>query len=113
MGMKDFRIDLLLHHRGLNCMVALELKVTEFKPEFIGKLQFYLEALDRDIKKPHENPSIGILICKEKDEEVVKYALSRNISPALIAKYETDLIDKNILQSKLNQLKLLLNKKDE
>ena len=103
-GMKDFRIDLLMHHRGLNCMVACELKVSEFQPEYLGKLQFYLEALDRDIKKPHENPSIGILICKDKDEEIVKYALNRNISPAMIAEYETKLIDKQLLQNKLRQI---------
>lgn len=65
--MNDFRIDLLMFHRGLNCM-AIELKTTEFQPSHMGQLQFYLEALDRDIKKPHENPSIGILICKTKDE---------------------------------------------
>jgi predicted nuclease of restriction endonuclease-like (RecB) superfamily len=80
-GMKDFRIDLLMFHRGLNCMVAIELKTTDFQPAYVGQLQFYLEALDRDVKKPHENPSIGILICKTKDEEVVKYAMNRNMSP--------------------------------
>src|SRR3546814_6578006 len=58
-GMKDFRVDLLMHHRGLNCLVAIELKVTDFKPEHLGKLQFYLEVLDKQIRKPHENPSIG------------------------------------------------------
>lgn len=103
-GMKDFRIDILMHHRGLNCLVAVELKVTEFKPEYVGKLQFYLEALDRDVKKEHENPSIGILICKTKDDEVVEYALSRSVSPAIITEYETKLIDKSLLQRKLHGL---------
>lgn len=103
-GLKDFRIDILMHHRGLNCLVAIELKVTDFRPEYIGKLQFYLEALDRDMKKPHENPSIGILICKTKDEEVVQYALARNVSPTMIAEYETKLIDKRVLQKKLHDL---------
>lgn len=103
-GNYDYRIDLLLHHRELNCLVAIELKTTDFKPEYFGKLQFYLEALDRDIKKPHENPSIGLLICKTKDDEVVKYAMSRNVSPALIAEYETKLIDKIILQQKIHEL---------
>ncbi len=102
--MKDFRVDILMHHRGLNCLVAIELKVTEFKPEYMGKMQFYLEALDRDLKKEHENPSIGILICKTKDDEVVEYTLSRNISPAMIAEYETKLIDKIILQHKLHDM---------
>lgn len=107
-GMKDYRIDLLMHHRGLNCLIAIELKVTEFQPEHLGKIQFYLEALDRDVKKPHENPSIGILICKTRDEEVVKYALSRNVSPALIAEYETKLIDRKLLQKRLHEMELLL-----
>lgn len=106
-GMKDFRIDLLMFHRGLNCMVAIELKTTDFHPAHIGQLQFYLEALDCDIKKPHENPSIGILICKTKDDEVVKYTMNRSISPTLVAEYETKLIDKALLQKKLQELNLL------
>ena len=101
-GNHDYRIDILLHHRGLNCLVAIELKTTAFKPEYLGKLQFYLEALDRDVKKPYENPSIGLLICKTRDDEVVKYAMSRNVSPALITEYETQLIDKAILQKKIS-----------
>lgn len=103
-GMKDFRIDLLMFHRGLNCMVAIELKTTEFHPAHFGQLQFYLEALDSDVKKPHENPSIGILICKTKDEEVVKYAMNRSMSPTMIAEYETKLINKSLLQKKLHEL---------
>ena len=103
-GMRDYKIDILLHHRGLNALVAVELKICEFKPEYLGKLQFYLEALDRDVKKPHENPSIGLLICKTKDEEVVRYALSRNVSPTIIAEYETKIIKKQILHKKLKEL---------
>ncbi|OJW48855.1 MAG: hypothetical protein BGO67_07440 [Alphaproteobacteria bacterium 41-28] len=103
-GLKDFRIDILMHHRGLDCLVAIELKITDFRPEYVGKMQFYLEALDREMKKPHENPSIGILLCKTKDEEVVRYALARNISPTMIAEYETKLIDKSVLQKKLHDL---------
>ena len=103
-GIKDFRIDLLTFHRGLNCMVAIELKTTDFQPAYFGQLQFYLEALDRDIKKPHENPSIGILICKTKDEEVVKYAMNRSMSPTMVAEYETKLINKSLLQKKLQEL---------
>lgn len=102
-GMKDFRIDLLMFHRGLNCMVAIELKTTDFQPSYVGQLQFYLEALDNDVKKPHENPSIGILICKTKDEDVVKYAMNRNMSPTMIAEYETKLIDKSLLQRRLHE----------
>ena len=75
-GNTDFYIDLLFYHRGLNCLVAFELKIDKFRPEHLGQLNFYLEALDRDVKKKNENPSIGILLCKDKDEEVVEYALS-------------------------------------
>jgi predicted nuclease of restriction endonuclease-like (RecB) superfamily len=84
-GGRDFALDLLFFHRGLNCLVAIELKVDRFEPEHLGKLNFYLEALDRDARKPHENPSIGLLLCASKDSEVVEYALSRTLSPALIA----------------------------
>ena len=76
-GRQDFALDLLLFHRGLNRLVAVELKVTRFQPKFLGKLSCYLEALDRDVKKHHEHPSIGMLLCASKDDEVVEYALSR------------------------------------
>ncbi|HTJ10784.1 MAG TPA: PDDEXK nuclease domain-containing protein, partial [Dinghuibacter sp.] len=102
-GMYDYYLDLLFYHRELQCLVAIELKTTPFQPEYIGKLNFYLEALDRDVKKPHENPSIGVLLCTEKSKEVVEYAMSRNISPALIAEYNTKMIDKNVLQKKLRE----------
>lgn len=84
-------------------LVAFELKIDEFKPEYLGKLSFSLEALDRDVKKPHENPSIGIILCKGKDDEVVEYALSRTLSPAAIADYTTKLPDKRLLQAKLHE----------
>jgi predicted nuclease of restriction endonuclease-like (RecB) superfamily len=103
-GGKDFALDLLLFHRGLSCLVAIELKIGEFQPEHLGKLEFYLEALDRDVRKPHEGPSIGVLLCASKDNEVVEYALSRSLSPALIAEYQTQLPDKKLLQSKLQEL---------
>lgn len=70
-GNQDFTINLLFFHRGLNCLVAIDLKVTAFAPEHLGKLNFYLEALDRDHRKPHENPAIGLLLCASKDSEVV------------------------------------------
>ena len=88
-GKDDFHLDLLFFHRGLNSLVAIELKVGRFEPEYLGKLNFYLEALDRDVKKPHERPAIGVLLCASKDDEVVEYALSRSTSPALIAEYQT------------------------
>lgn len=102
-GMKDFFLDLLFYHRELRCLVAFELKIDEFKPEYLGKLSFYLEALDRDVKKAHENPSIGIILCKGKDNEVVEYSLSRTLSPAAIADYTTKLPDKQLLQDKLHE----------
>jgi len=102
-GGRDFALDLLFFHRGLNCLVAIELKVGRFEPEYLGKLSFYLEALDRDVKKPHENPAIGVLLCAGKDAEVVEYALSRTASPALIADYQTQLPDKKLLQAKLHE----------
>ncbi|GAB3469344.1 PDDEXK nuclease domain-containing protein [Polaromonas eurypsychrophila] len=105
-GGRDFALDLLFFHRGLNCLVAIELKVGRFEPEYLGKLSFYLEALDRDAKKPHENPAIGVLLCASKDDEVVEYALSRTASPALIAAYETQLPDKALLLSKLHEFYL-------
>ena len=103
-GNKDFFIDLLFYHRSLQCLVAFELKKGEFEPEHLGKLNFYLEALDRDVKKQNENPSIGILLCKEKDSEVVEYALSRNLSPTLVTEYKTQLPNKKLLQKKLHEL---------
>ncbi|HYF36372.1 MAG TPA: PDDEXK nuclease domain-containing protein [Prosthecobacter sp.] len=102
-GKQDFALDLLFFHRELNCLVAIELKVGRFEPEYLGKLNFYLEALDRDIRKPHENPSIGLLLCASKDDEVVQYSLSRSLSPALIADYKTKLPDKALLQAKLHE----------
>jgi predicted nuclease of restriction endonuclease-like (RecB) superfamily len=103
-GNSDFYVDLLFYHRGLQCLVAFELKTDKFKPEHLGQLNFYLEALDRDVKKPNENPSIGVLLCKDKDNEVVEYALSRSLSPTMVSEYKTHLPDKKILQQKLHEL---------
>ena len=105
-GGRDFALDLLFFHRGLNSLVALELKVSRFEPGYLGKLAFYLEALDRDVRKAHERPSIGVLLCASKDDEVVEYSLSRTLSPALIAEYQTQLPDKKILQAKLREFYL-------
>jgi predicted nuclease of restriction endonuclease-like (RecB) superfamily len=102
-GGRDFELDLLFFNRALNALVAFELKIEEFQPEHLGKLEFYLEALDRDVKKPHEGPSIGVLLCATKDHEVVEYALSRAVSPALVAEYRTRLPDKRLLQAKLHE----------
>lgn len=103
-GNTDFYIDLLFYHRGLQCLVAFELKADKFKPDHLGQLSFYLEALDRDVKKQNENPSIGVLLCKDKDSEVVEYALSRSLSPTMVSEYKTQLPDKKLLQQKLHEL---------
>ncbi len=110
-GNKDYRLDLLFYHRELQCLVAIELKITDFEPEHLSKLNFYLEALDRDVKKEHENPSIGILLCKGKDDEVVEYALSRNISTTLISQYTIALPNKELLQNKLHEIYELFESK--
>lgn len=102
-GVRDFSLDLLLFHRGLNALVAIELKASRFEPEHLGKLNFYLEALDRDHRKSHENPTIGMLLCATKDEAVVEYALSRSLSPTLVAEYETQLTEKELLKAKLHE----------
>lgn len=111
-GNNDYFIDLLFYHRELQCLVAFELKIDDFKPEYLGKLNFYLEALDKDVKKRHENPSVGVILCKSKDKEVVEYALKRNMSPAKIAEYKTKLIPKKLLQQKMHEF-FELGKKDE
>lgn len=103
-GGDDFRIDLLFFHRGLQCLVAMELKIGKFKPEYISKMDFYLEALDRQVKKENENPSVGLLLCASKNDEVVEYAMSRTMSPMLVSQYQLQLPDKTILEKKLQQL---------
>ena len=103
-GAEDFRIDLLFFHRELRCLVAFEVKMGRFHPADLGQLEFYLEALDRDVRKPHENPSIGILLCKDKDDEVVEYAMSRSLSPTLVAEYQLNLPSKKLLSTKMKEL---------
>lgn len=102
-GSHDYYIDLLFYHRGLNCLVAFELKIGEFKPEYMGKMNFYLEGLDREVKKENENPSVGVILCASKDDEVVEFALSRSLSPTLVSEYTLKLIDKKLLQEKLRE----------
>ena len=103
-GNRDYRLDLLFFHRSLQCLIAFELKTSRFEPEYLGKTNFYLEVLDRDVRKPHENPSIGVLLCKDKDEEVVEYSLSRNLSPTMVAQYLTAMPNKKLLRQKLHEL---------
>jgi predicted nuclease of restriction endonuclease-like (RecB) superfamily len=84
---KEYFIDLLLFHRRLKCLVAVELKVGEFEPEFVGKMQFYLAALDDIVREAGENPSIGIILCKEKRRTIVEYALRDTRKPIGVATY--------------------------
>ena len=97
-GGEDFHSDLLFFHRGLQCLVAVELKTRKFRPSDMGQLEFYLEALDRDVKKENENPSIGIILCREANRIVVEYAMSRAMSPVMVAQYKRLLIPKEVLQ---------------
>ena len=103
-GGEDYSIDLLFFHRGLQCLVAFELKVGKFKPEYVSKMDFYLEALDRQKKKEHENPSVGLILCAAKNDEVVEYAMSRTMSPMLVSEYKLQLPDKKVLERKLQEL---------
>ena len=91
-------------HSSLHCLVAIELKVGKFKPEYVSKMDFYLEGLDRQIKKNDENPSVGLLLCASKNDEVVEYAMSRTLSPMMVSQYQLRLPDKEILRKKLQEL---------
>lgn len=102
-GGSNFKVDLLFYHRGLQCLVAIELKAGKFKPEYMGQLEFYLEALDRDAKRSNENPSIGILLCQAADHSVVEYAMSRSLSPTMVAEYHRQLIPKEVMQKSLDE----------
>ena len=112
-GGQDFYIDLLFYNRALSCLVPIELKIGKFKPEHIGQINFYLEALDRDVKKPKENPSVGVILCASKDDAVVEYALSRSLSPTMVADYTLQLPDKKLLEEKLREITLLTEEEEK
>ena len=112
-GGQDFYIDLLFYNRALSCFVPIELKIGKFKPEHIGQINFYLEALDRDVKKPNENPSVGIILCASKDDAVVEYALSRSLSPTMVADYTLELPDKKLLEEKLHEITMLTENEEQ
>ena len=103
-GKSDFNIDLVFFNRTLRCFFAFELKTRKFRPSDIGQIDFYLEALDRDVRKPDENPSVGVILCTDKDDSVVEYALSRSMSPTMVASYQLVLPNKEILQNRLRQI---------
>ncbi len=103
-GNEDFYIDLLFYNRTLSCLVAFELKIGKFKPEYISKMDFYLEALDRQEKKQNENPSVGVILCASRDKQVVEYAMSRSMSPTMVSQYTLKLIDKKLLEEKLKEI---------
>ena len=110
-GASTYKADLLFYHRGLQALAAVELKKTKFHPRDLGQLEFYLEALDRDVKRSNENPSIGIILCPEADHVVVEYAMSRSMSPTMIAEYKRILIPQERMQQQLNEFcNLFLNK---
>lgn len=102
-GGKSRRIDLLFFHRALQCLVAIELKAVDFEPEFVGKMDMYLEALDRDIKRDNENPSIGIILCPSADRSAVEYTLSRSLSPTMVAEYQRKLIPQEVMKRSLEE----------
>ena len=111
-GASTYKADLLFFHRGLQALVAVELKKTKFHPRDLGQLEFYLEALDRDVKRSNENPSIGIILCPEADRVVVEYAMNRSMSPTMIAEYKRILIPQERMQQQLNEFcDLFLTKK--
>lgn len=97
------RIDLLFYHRALQCLVAIELKAVGFQPEFVGKMDMYLEALDRDVKRDNENPSIGIILCPSADRSMVEYTLSRSLSPTMVAEYQRKLIPQEVMRKSLEE----------
>ena len=103
-GGEDYHVDLLFYHRTLRCLVAMELKTGKFKPEYISKMDFYLEGLDRQVRKPDENPSVGLILCASKNDEVVEYAMSRTMSPMMVSQYQLQLPDKEVLRKKLLEL---------
>ncbi len=110
-GNSDYYIDLLFYNRAYSCLVAFELKIGKFRPEYISKMDLYLEALDRFDKKENENPSVGIILCTSKDDAEVEFAMSRTISPTLVSTYKTELISKEALENKLIEYRKLLENK--
>lgn len=112
-GASTYKADLLFFHRGLQALVAVELKKTKFHPRDLGQLEFYLEALDRDVKRSNENPSIGIILCPDVDKVVVEYAMSRSMSPTMVAEYKRILIPQEKMQQQLREFCEFFLKEDK
>lgn len=112
-GASTYKADLLFFHRGLQALVAVELKKTKFYPRDLGQLEFYLEALDRDVKRSNENPSIGIILCPDVDKVVVEYAMSRSMSPTMVAEYKRILIPQEKMQQQLREFCQFFSKEDK
>ena len=104
-GGRENKIDLLFYHRELRCLVAVDLKIGEFKAEFIGQMQKYLAALDEKIRLSNEKESVGLILCKSKNYEEVKFALAKTLSPVKVATYKTRLPDKKLIIKRLEQFK--------
>ncbi|MCQ2161634.1 MAG: DUF1016 domain-containing protein, partial [Bacteroidales bacterium] len=100
-GGKKKRIDLLFYHRALQCLAAVELKAVDYEAEFSSKMDMYLEALDREVKRENENPSLGIILCPSADRSEVEYSLSRTMSPTMVAEYKRVLIPREVLRHTL------------
>ena len=99
----------MFYNRDLSCLIAFEIKLGEYKAEYLGKMNLYLEALDRDVRKENENPSVGIILCSSKDKDVVEYSISKNMSQTMISEYKLKLIDKKILENKLKEVKKIID----
>lgn len=112
-GNHDFFIDLLFYNRELSCLLAFELKLWEFKAEYLGKMNFYLETPDRDVKKEQKNPSVGVILCISKAKDVVEYSISKNMSQTMISEYKLKLMDKKLLETKLKEMKKLIENDDK
>ena len=112
-GASTYKADLLFFHRGLQALVAVELKKTKFHPRDLGQLEFYLEALDRDVKRSNENPSIGIILCPDVDKVVVEYAMSRSMSSTMVAEYKRILIPQEKMQQQLREFCQFFSKEDK
>jgi len=103
-GDDTFYIDLLFFHRRLQCLLAVDLKIGKFKPEYVGKAQFYCAALDEQIRLPHEKPSIGLVLCKSADRVQVRLALTAAANKIGVATYQTALPDEKLIRQRLEQL---------